>query len=155
MISNQNIIEILSAPLSEDWSIEALAEQILSAIAAQSPTASGSPNVLVLDAATVADRQARRLLRPLLACLAHKSARERGESPNLYEDRFVFERPGYAGPVWILGEFKNMPGRVRIVFRMSGSPPQNQETMTSGPNIFLRADARPDDSTAANMNANG
>ena len=63
------IIDLLAGPLSADWTVERLAEQLLSAIAARCPQ--GVPD-FVLDAEALVDRQSRRLLRPLLACLANK-----------------------------------------------------------------------------------
>jgi hypothetical protein len=112
------IAELLAAPLSPDWSIEGLAEQVLGAIAARP----GDEQLFVFDAATAKDRQSQRMLRPLLACLATKSAAETGTSTNLYEGRLSFKRVGVEGPVWIQGEFENKPGSVRVVLRRSTSP---------------------------------
>lgn len=140
------ITELLSAPLAPDWTIDSLAEQVLSAIALQLSTAAGDVDDVVLDGNTVTDRQARRLIRPLLASIARKSAAERATPPNLYEGRFMFERLGYEGPVWILGEFKNMPGHVRVRFRLGKFSPTDQETNTKGPTGFTHAEARADDS---------
>ena len=64
------------------------------------------------------------MLRPLLACLATKSAAEAGSPANLYSGRLWFKRPGPEGPVWILGHFENQPGIVRVTFRRSSSPPE-------------------------------
>ena len=75
----------------------------------------------------ITDRQSRRLLRPLLACLATKSAAEAGSPVNLYGGHFSFKRPGPNGPVWILGRFENRPGNVRVTLRRSSSPPENSE----------------------------
>ena len=80
-----------------------------------------------LDAEATSDRQSRRLLRPLLACLATKSAAEAGTRPTLYGGRLAFKRPGHDGPVWIFGQFENNPGAVRIAFRRTSALPQNFE----------------------------
>jgi hypothetical protein len=112
--------ELLSAPLGPDWTVDRLAEEVLCAIAAR-----GSKDVqeFVLDAKATTDRQVRRILRPLLACLATKSAAEAGTPPNLYGGRLWFQRLGPEGPVWILGRFENAPGTARVAFRRSSSPP--------------------------------
>jgi hypothetical protein len=72
------ITDLLAAPLRPDWTIDQLAEEIIRVIAAR---ASDEAQEFVLDAQTTTDRQPRRLLRPLLACLAIKSADEAGTSP--------------------------------------------------------------------------
>ena len=122
---NNPIADLLSAPLGPDWTVEGLAEQVLGAIAAQR---SEEAQAFVLDADATTDRQSRRLLRPLLACLATKSAVEAGTPANLYGGHFSFKRPGPKGPVWILGQFENRPGTVRVAFRRSNSPLENSET---------------------------
>src|ERR1700689_3980103 len=98
------ISDLLAAPLSPDWTVERLAEQLLCAIAARRPE---EVQEFVLDAGASADRQSSRVLRPLLACLATKSAAEAGTPANLYGGRLSFQRPGPEGPVWILGQFEN------------------------------------------------
>jgi hypothetical protein len=115
------LTDLLSAPLSPDWTIEGLAEQLLCTIASQ-PKEEGKK--LVLDSASAVDRQSQRVLRPLLACLATKSAAEAGTPPNLYEGQLSFKRIGPDGPVWIFGEFENKPGSVRIAFQRFSSPPE-------------------------------
>jgi hypothetical protein len=110
------LTDLLSAPLSPDWTIEGLAEQLLCTIASQ-PKEEGKK--LVLDSASAVDRQSQRVLRPLLACLATKSAAEAGTPPNLYGGQLSFKRIGPDGPVWIFGEFENKPGSVRIAFQRS------------------------------------
>jgi hypothetical protein len=123
------ISELLAAPLSPDWTIEELAEQLLRALAARRPD---EGHEFVLDAETTKDRQSCRVLRPLLACLATKSAAEAGTSPNLYGGRLSFKRQDAGGRlVWILGQFENKPGMVRVVFRQSVSPSQNPELRSS------------------------
>src|SRR5882724_10443752 len=117
---NNPINELLSAPLGPAWTVEGLAEQVLGAIASQR---SEESQEFVLDAATTTDRQSHRLLRPFLACLATKSAAEAGTPINLYGGQFSFKRPGPNGPVWILGQFENRPGNVRLTLRRSSSPP--------------------------------
>ncbi len=110
MIPNNPIAELLAALLSPDWRIEGLAEQLLAVIAQRSRGA----EEFVLDADTITDRQSRRILRPLLACLATKSAAEAGASANLHGGQLSFKRPDPEGrPVWILGQFENKPGAVR------------------------------------------
>ncbi len=74
-----------------------------------------------------ADRPSQRILRPLLACLAAKSAAEAGTSPNLYGGNLSFRRPGPEGPVWIIGQFENKPGSVRATFRRSAAPPEQPD----------------------------
>src|ERR1700693_2373152 len=113
------ITDLLAAPLSPDWTVERLAEQLLWASATRRPE---EVQEFVLDADAPINRQSRRVFRPLLACLATKSAAEAGTPPNLYGGRLLFKRPGPEGPVWILGEFENRPGTVRIAFRWSASP---------------------------------
>jgi hypothetical protein len=125
--ANNPITDVLGAPLSPDWTVEGLAEQVLGAIAAQG---SEEAQEFVLDADATANRQSRRLLRPLLACLATKSAAEAGTSANLYGGHFSFKRPGPNGPVWILGQFENRPGSVRVTVRRSTSPPSGDREGT-------------------------
>ena len=127
---NNPITDLLGAPLGPDWTVEGLAEQVLGAIAAQR-SAEGQEFVLDADAST--DRQSRRLLRPLLACLATKSAAEAGAPANLYGGHFSFKRPGPTGPVWILGQFENRPGSVRVALRRSSSPPDGREARPGQP----------------------
>jgi hypothetical protein len=119
--ANNPITDLLSTPLGPDWTVEGLAEQLLGAIAAQR---SEEAQEFVFDADATTDRQSRRLLRPLLACLATKSAAEAGTPANLYGGNFSFKRPGPKGPVWILGQFDNRPGSVRLALRRSNSPPE-------------------------------
>jgi hypothetical protein len=138
--SDHLISDLLAAPLSPDWAIERLAEEVLSAIAGR-----GSEEVreFVLDAEATADGQSRRLFRPLLACLATKSAAEAGTSPNLYGGHIAFKRPGLEGPVWILGQFENKPGTVRVALRCSSSPLQNSEPTTGDVQVPHGAGFRP------------
>ena len=110
------LIDLLSAPLSPDWTIEGLAEQLLCTIASQ-PKDEGKK--LVLDSGSAVHRQTQRILRPLLACLATKSAAEAGTPPNLFGGQLSFKRMGPDGPVWIFGQFENKPGSVRIAFQRS------------------------------------
>src|SRR6266567_6625132 len=92
--ANNPITDLLGAPLGPDWTVEGLAEQVLGAIAAQ---CSEETPEFVLDADATTDRQSRRLLRPLLACLATKSAAEAGTPANLYGDHLSFKRPAPKG----------------------------------------------------------
>ena len=84
---------------------------------------------LVLDAEAAADGQSRRLIRPLLACLATKSGAENGTPVNLYGGEFAFQRRGPEGPIWILGRFENRPGSVLASFRRSAIPPENLKAL--------------------------
>jgi hypothetical protein len=133
------ITDLLAAPLSPDWTIERLAEQLLCTIASQ-PKAEMKKHLL--DAAATTDRQSQRVLRPLLACLATKSAAEAGTPPNLYGGQLSFQRLGPEGPVWILGEFENKPGSVRIALQRSPSPPQSSERKTSEPSVLTDVNSR-------------
>lgn len=130
MIRENLISDLLSAPLTPDWTVDRLAEEVLCAIAARG---SEEAQEFVLDAEAITDRQSRRILRPLLACLANKSAAEVGTSPDLYRGRLSFQRLSHEGPVWILGQFENSPGTVRLALRRSSSPPQNSEPTTGTP----------------------
>src|SRR5436309_14735540 len=85
--ANNPITDLLSDPLGPDWTVEGLAEQVLGAIAAQR---SEEGEEFVLDADATTNRQARRLLRPLLTCVATKSAAEAGTPAHLYAGHFCF-----------------------------------------------------------------
>ncbi len=134
------LTDLLAAPLGPGWTIEGLAEQLLCTIASQPKDQAKD---LLLDAAAATDRQSQRVLRPLLACLATKSAAESGTSPDLYGGRLCFKRNGTDGPVWIVGEFENQPGRVRVAFRRSSVPREAPESGTGEPSIPLSPDAFP------------
>src|ERR1700682_413111 len=98
-VTADNLIsDLLATPLGPDWTVEGLAEQVLDTIAAQR---SEETQEFILDADATTDRQSRRVLRPLLACLATKSEAEAGTPVNLYGGRLLFKRPGPTGPVWI------------------------------------------------------
>ncbi len=127
MSAKNPIRDLLAAPLPSDWTIEELAEQLLATIASQ--PGEGATDLLV-DAAISTDRQTQRILRPLLACLAAKSAAEagRGIPPNLYGGLLCFKRTSPDGPIWILADFENRPGNVRIAFHRTGSPPENSQS---------------------------
>jgi hypothetical protein len=127
-VSAENpLTDLLAAPLSPDWTIEGLAEQLLCTIASQPKEGAKD---LRLDGAAATDRQSQRVLRPLLACLATKSAAEAGTPPNLYGGQLCFRREGPDGPVWILGEFENKPGCVRVAFQRSSAPREVSEQGT-------------------------
>lgn len=117
MTTDTTLADLLSTPLDPGWTVDGLADRVLDAIAAQP---AGSEFVLAVDDTTA--RQVRRLVRPLLACLATRSAGEAGAPVNLYGGRLSFRRPGPAGPVWVVGDFENQPGSVRVAMRRSGSP---------------------------------
>lgn len=116
-MTTNSVSELLAAPLNPDWTIEELAEQLLCTIAAQ------PEQEFVLDAATITDKQSRRLIRPLLACLANMSATESGTSDDIYGADLAFKRTGPEGSVWIFGQFKNTQGNVRISLKRSVTPP--------------------------------
>lgn len=126
MSADNPIASLLAAPLSPDWTVEALAEQLLSSIACRAAGAKEGIQEFSFDAEKTEDRQSRRLLRPLLACLSAKSAEEAGTDPNLYEGRLFFKRYGPDGPVWISGEFENKPGSLRLVLQRSSTPSGGQ-----------------------------
>src|SRR4051794_8583577 len=100
--ANNPLMDLLAAPLRPDWTVEELAEQVLGIIAARH---CGETRECILDADVIPDRQSRRLLRPLLAHLAMRSAAEAGTPANLYGGHLSFKRPGPEGPVWITGQF--------------------------------------------------
>jgi hypothetical protein len=130
MTPDNSIADLLAAPLNPDWTVEGLAEQLISKIATQF---SEEVQEFILDAGATTDRQARRLLRPLLARLATKSAAEAGVPANLYGGPLSFQRPGPKGPVWVLGQFENRSGSVRVTLRRSSSPPtSNPSTLGCG-----------------------
>lgn len=130
MTGNNLISELLCAPLAPDWTVEKLAEQLLGAIAVQN---SEQADEFVLDAGAVTDRQSLRLIRPLLACLAAKSAAEAGTSAELYGGHLSFKRSGTKGPVWILGQFENRPGKVRVMLRRANSLPEHPAVIPGQP----------------------
>ena len=132
LTAENSLTGLLTAPLSPGWTIEGLAEQLLCTIASQPRE---EARKLLLDASATVDRQSQRVLRPLLACLATKSAAEAGRAPNLYGGQLSFKRIGPDGPVWILGEFENRPGRVRVAFRRSSAPREVSEQGASEPSV--------------------
>jgi hypothetical protein len=142
--ANTSISDLLAAPLSPDWTIEGLAEQVLDAIAAHRPADSGEAQEIVLDADVLTDRQSRRVLRPLLACLATKSAAEGGSTVNLYGGLLYFKRSGPTGPVWITGPFENRPGAVRVALRRSDSAPERAKPTAAGFAIPTGDESKPD-----------
>jgi hypothetical protein len=146
------LADLLGAPLAPDWTVEGLAEQVLGAIAAQG---SEEGQEFVLDADATTDRQSRRLLRPLLACLATRSAAEAGTPANLYGGRLSFQRPGPQGPVWILGQFENRPGSVRVTLRRSSAPPESPEATPGKPAALTDGASRGDPSPATKSHLPG
>jgi hypothetical protein len=120
------IAEILRAPLGPDWTVERLADQLLAAIAGRGPE---EVTEFALEADALTDHQSRRLIRPLLACLATRSAAEGGTLATPQGGLLSFKRPCPDGPVWILGRFDNRPGSVRVVLRRSASPPDGPDTI--------------------------
>lgn len=112
------IAEILAGPLPPDWTADGLAERLLAAIAA---VGDGGPREWAFDA-SAADSQSRRLIRPLLACLAAKSAMENDTQVNLHGGHLSLKMATPTGPVWIVGQFANGPGNVRVTLRRSTTP---------------------------------
>lgn len=131
--TNSLIADLLAAPLAPDWTVEKLAEQLLGTIAAQR---SDEAQDFVLDADMATDRQSRRLLRPVLACLATKSAAEAGTSADLYGGHLSFRRSDPKGPVWIFGQFENRPENVRVRLRRSNSPPEGLSSIPEQPSTL-------------------
>lgn len=115
MTDDNPILDLLAAPLRPDWTIDQLAEDVILAIVARG---SGERQEFVIDAEAVTDRQSRRVLRPLLACLATKSAAETGTSTSLYGDRLRFVRPGRDGLMSVFCRFENTPERAWIAFHV-------------------------------------
>jgi|ERR1700722_16185238 hypothetical protein len=123
--ANNPLIELLATPLSPDWTIDRVAEQLLSTIASKS---SGDQEFAFTEEA-ITDGQPRRIIRPLLACLANMSADEAGTSSDIFGGHLSFKRSSSEGPVWILGEFENKQGNVRVTLHRSTSPPMHSEPM--------------------------
>jgi hypothetical protein len=140
--AQNSITDLLAAPLSPGWTIEGLAEQVLCTIAS---LPKGEATKLFIDAASTTDRQSQRVLRPLLACLAVKSAAEAGTPPKLYGGQLSFKRTGPDGPVWILGEFENRHGSARVAFRRTSSPPRNPESTAGQRSVNREVSPRPAD----------
>ncbi len=134
--AHKPITDLLSGPLGPDWTMDSLAEQLLGTLVAQP---SEGAEEFVLDSDAIVDRQSRRLLRPLLACLSTKSAAESGTPANLYRGQFFFKRQSPTGPVWILGRFENRPGSVRVTMRRSNSPPEGAEATPAKLTTFSEA----------------
>lgn len=127
MIAKNPIADVLSAPLEPGWTIERLAEQVVSAITSHELEPGQAAVEFVLDADAITDRQSQRLMRPLVVCLAQKSAAEDGMTPCLYEGCLAFKRQTRGGPVWVVGEFKNTPGKVSVTLRLSDSRRRDQQ----------------------------
>lgn len=62
------------------------------------------------------DSTPNRMIRPLLAFLANKAAKETGVEFNVYGGRYSFTRPGSRGMVRIDAEFENTMHSQRITF---------------------------------------
>lgn len=123
-MTSASITDTLNTPLGPDWTVDGLADQLLEMVAAE-PADSGHEFVLVVDDST--ERQVCRLIRPLLAHLATKSASETGVPVSLYGGRLSFERVGLGGSVWVVGEFENRPGNVRVALRRACRPVMGNE----------------------------
>ena len=149
------VTDLLSAPLSPDWTIEGLAEQLLETIVAQ------SEKEFILDAAETTDRQSRRLLRPLLACLANMSAAESGAASDMFGGQLSFKRTGPEGPVCIVGKFENKADNVRAIFERFSSPPRSEASETTAtkstrqPNIQFNTTGESNKDTARPASPSG
>jgi hypothetical protein len=117
MSAHATFAELLAAPLDPDWTIESLAERVLTTISDQPPANGSGETEITFDAHKTVDRQACRLIRPLLAYLATKSASENNTPLNLFGGPLHFRRQGLRGPSCIVGEFENRPESVRIALR--------------------------------------
>lgn len=146
MIAKNPITDLLTASLDSGWTIERLAEQVISAIASQESQGERATIEFALDGNTITDRQSQRLMRPLVACLAQKSATEDGTAPNLYEGCLAFQRPSLGDPVWVVGEFKNTPEKVFVTLRRSKSPPRDEQPAARQVAAMSPADDRLGDS---------
>jgi hypothetical protein len=113
-LTMNTISDLLSAPLDQDWCLDNLAEEVIASLAAQ-PAGTEPELVFAVDETT--NRQARRLIRPFLACLATKSASENGTPVNIYSGSLSFHRPGPDGTVWVVGDFSNQSGGQRLAIR--------------------------------------
>ena len=151
MTADNPIAALLAAPVDPDWSVEGLAERLISAVATHS---SEDGHEFVLDLNTTTDRQSHRLLRPLLACLAVKSAAEAGTSPNLYGGDLSLKRADCTGrPVWVLGTFENRPGAVHLALRRAASPQEASALRKEQPPSAKEADAPPGPPTSNSSGA--
>ena len=103
-----SLVELLASPLPADWTIDGLAERLLSRVA------TGTGDDPPVDGAALPDRQSQRLIRPLLACLAKLSADEGGAAFDPYGGTLEFVRAGPTGAVRITGEFVNRADAVRL-----------------------------------------
>ncbi len=110
------VTELLSTPLSPSWTIEGLAESLLDLF-------SHYETEISFDAQSLTDRQSQRVIRPLLAHLAVRSATEANTTPNLYEGTLTFQRTTNEGIFWITGEFENKQGSACFTLRRSNTAP--------------------------------
>ena len=121
------ITEILATPIGPDWTIEALAEQLLCRIASKPKEEArefflrrnGYRSTIAADSSTVA-----RLSSDQVGCRA-------GTTPNIYGGHLVFKRNGPEGLVWIRGEFQNKPGNVCLAFQKPSAPYEITNPSTS------------------------
>jgi hypothetical protein len=126
-VKANSFTDLLSAPLSPNWTIDGLAEQLLSIVAVQ------PEKEFVLNALEMTDRQTQRLIRPLLACLATMSAAESGTSDNIYGGDLSFRRNGPEGPVQITGQFNNTHANVRLTLKRSETQTHSSKPSQSEP----------------------
>lgn len=102
--------ELLADPAALTRPLDTLAEQLLARLAAElKPLPPTTRDALPSP-------QARARFRPLLACLARKSAQENGTAFDPHGGTLTFVRPGLRGPVRITGTFDNHSDAVRLVF---------------------------------------
>ena len=121
--ADNHIRELVPAPVSPDWTIDRLAEQVLCAIAARG-SAEGTAN----SARAELPRSTSKAAYSGRSSLWLKTSRPPKQvHPHLDRGRLLFQRPSHDGPVWIHGQFENMPGTVRVTLRRSSSPPQHSE----------------------------
>ena len=86
------LTDLLAAPLSPDWTIEGLAEQLLCTIASQPKEEAKNS---LLDAAAATDRQSQRVLQTV-ACAASRPSQppKREHLANLYGGQLSFKGIG-------------------------------------------------------------
>ena len=107
----ERLSDLLAAPLSPDWTIERLAEQLLCAIASQPKGETKSVQFDLscprTDNHSVFSGHCSPALQP--------SQQPKPEfNRRLYGGQLCFKRNGPDGPVWILGEFESKPGTQRV-----------------------------------------
>jgi hypothetical protein len=115
--SSHLLIELLGAPLGPGG-IQGLAQKVLSTIYENK----AAEQEFILDASGATNPRARKLIRPLIACLAKMSAEQAGVPVSLYGGHISFKRNGPEGWFDILGDFENTHARARATFRADPAP---------------------------------